>query len=415
MRNCLLAENVRLHLIETNKFKDVSISIRFMSDLSERKAAIRTLLSFMLPDSCEKYASKQAITSALDNLYGANITCKTNTYGQGQTLEMKIRCLNERFVLTSILEKQFALLHEFLFSPLMEKGYLSSSIFEESKINLKSMIQRFNDNPSMYAMIRSSEIAGAGYPLGLSSLGTEEIVDSLSIEEVSKEYQDLLKNDIVDIFVVGNVDWESIECYVKRFLPFTARSRVVPTYYQLPKQSFTQSVEKKKIDQTMVSILANINCDIHSDNYWTTRVANAIFGQLPSSLLFQEVREKNSLCYSISSSLLSYDGMISINTGIEKKEVNRVIDLIKEQLQRVQKGDFSDDLLQTSKEMMINAILSAHDDASSLINFGYQNALLNRNQSIDETIERINAATKSEVIQAFAEVKICTVFVLEQE
>ena len=74
---------------------------------------------------------------------------------------------------------------------------------------------------------------------------------------------------------------------------------------------------------------------LSSPDYWTLRTGSCIFGQLPTSLLFQEVREKRSLCYSIYSSILSYDGVMSVSTGIDSAHLDEVKELVEQQRQRL--------------------------------------------------------------------------------
>ncbi len=74
----------------------------------------------------------------------------------------------------------------------------------------------------------------------------------------------------------------------------------------------------KNISQSYLMMVWFTNISLLDTKYYALRLANAVLGQYSSSLLFQEVREK-SLCYTIYSNIISYDGVLGVTTGIEKR------------------------------------------------------------------------------------------------
>lgn len=123
-------------------------------------------------------------------------------------------------------------------------------------------------------------------------------------------------------------------------------------------------------------LLYQSNCQIGDKNYWPLKVANAMLGQYPSSFLFQEVREKHSLCYSIYSNLISFDGALGITTGIQRKDIEKAIALIHEQVEKIKSGAFSEELFATSKDLLYASIKGTKDEMASFMAYAYQCALL---------------------------------------
>ena len=154
---------------------------------------------------------------------------------------------------------------------------------------------------------------------------------------------------------------------------------------------------------------------LSSPDYWTLRTGSCIFGQLPTSLLFQEVREKRSLCYSIYSSILSYDGVMSVSTGIDSAHLDEVKELVEQQRQRMAEGDFDEEMLNTAKEMLINSILASEDDPLSMINREFQNCLLGQTRSLDKISDEIRSVDREAIRKLFAAMECKAVFALIQK
>lgn len=83
--------------------------------------------------------------------------------------------------------------------------------------------------------------------------------------------------------------------------------------------------------------------------------------------MFDEIREKNSLCYSISSSIIRFDGALLIHTGVNRKDVTKVLNLIETQIDRLLNMDYDDRYLEIAKMDYKDRIISGLDHAQSLI------------------------------------------------
>ena len=132
-------------------------------------------------------------------------------------------------------------------------------------------------------------------------------------------------------------------------------------------------------------------------------------------MLFQEVREKNSLCYSIYSNLISYDAALGVTTGVEKEHIDKTISLIRKQFQRICEGDFTADLLEVSKQMIVNSLKASKDSMNSLIALQYQNVLLDRQWNTEDIIERIQAIRHEDILRAMQACELKMTFVLTKE
>lgn len=140
------------------------------------------------------------------------------------------------------------------------------------------------------------------------------------------------------MFVEGQVDAATVTSLLKHAFPLEDRELEIKSEYLTEKEQPEEKSETRAIDQTTLVMMYPTHVALSSPDYWTLRTGSCIFGQLPTSLLFQEVREKRSLCYSIYSSILSYDGVMSVSTGIDSAHLDEVKELVEQQRQRMAEG-----------------------------------------------------------------------------
>lgn len=393
-----MANGVFAYVYPTAKFKDIGISLRFMAPLASETATIRSLLAMMITDRCEAYPSKKAMSDHQDFLYGTMITAQTLAYGKAQVLDIRLRLIDPCYVEEKdLLPASLAFLHQILFHPLLNE----ESLIEAKKL-LKVKLERIHDDPKQYAVTQGLQIAGRGTPLAISPLGDWQQGESVTLNDIRDMHQRLLHKDRIDIIGCGALDEGSFLALVKEYLPFTNRNINPPTYYTVQCQQH-KAIHRvyRKIQQCSIFMLWQTNTDICDQIYLPLRLGTALFGQYSTSLLFHEVREKHSLCYSIYASLLAYDGALTVTTGVEQEHIEAAVALIQQQFQRMVIGDFDDDLLKSSKTMMIHSLKASKDSLSSLIAQQYQNQVLNQAFSIDDRIARIARISKAEIMAAF--------------
>ena len=113
---------------------------------------------------------------------------------------------------------------------------------------------------------------------------------------------------------------------------------------------YRESFLQKEIAQTSLTMAFKTNITIKDKLSYPLVLLNSVLGQCPNNLLFDTIREKHSLCYAIHSSLIRYDGLLLVQTGLSKANFEQVKLLIQDQMQRIQSMDYSDELLENAKK-----------------------------------------------------------------
>ena len=148
------------------------------------------------------------------------------------------------------------------------------------------------------------------------------------------------------------------------------------------------------------------------ESYLVMRLFNLIFGTGGlTSKLYRYLREENSLCYSVSSMFQLFDNLLIIYAGIEKKDKNKCVKLVKKALKEMVNGDFSDEELENAKKNCISSLKMSIDTPSGNINSYLFHESLDF-PLFDERIKDIKSVTKEEIIKVAKKIKLNTIYLL---
>ena len=130
--------------------------------------------------------------------------------------------------------------------------------------------------------------------------------------------------------------------------------------------------------------------------------------------MFQNVREKASLAYTASSNYLKTKNNIFIRCGIEFENYNKAVEIIKEQLSEMSKGNISDEEMENSKNIIISTIKCIPDEQDTELTYYFGQEISNSNIDAKEYIEKIDKVTKEQIVELAKKIKINTIYFLEK-
>ena len=403
-------------LENTAKFKDVTLQVRFYYPWNKENAAYGSLIAGFICEQTAKYPTKQALSDHLDQLYGANLGVENINLGNCGCLCFVLKVVNGRFVSEELFTRQLTTIKEVITDPAREADGFLASLFNEAQANMLAYIKRQKDEPEQYALLRAREIYGAEQPLAVPPYGAEKIIKKAKNNEVYKWYIKLLEEAAMEVFAVGEINVEEEKALAKfvRSLGHDRPTALPDFCYHKPFFAYNEVREEAQVDQSQVLVMYNGAVNIGDDDYFKLAVGCVLFGQLPTSLLFQEVREKHSLAYSVYSRLLRYEGGMMVATGVARKNIAKTVKLINKLFARMRKGDFSEELLKTATDLLINSQLTYFDEPGGYIHETVNLLHCRADLTVAKTIEEIRKVTKEEVVSAFRELIPETLYIYQQ-
>ncbi len=409
MLSISLVPNVRLHIQQTKQFKDVTFSIRFLNSIENCDNTIRFFLSQLLSDRCKVYPTKLDVTKKLDQLYGAQIHGTNDFIGLSHMIELRCSVINGQYVNENLLEEQIKMLADFTLTPILN----DEVFFEEIKQRLLLMVASFNDNLSSYASDRAQSHFNSLE--ALKTVPTKEEIEKVTLKAIQEAYEKMINEETIEFFALGDIDFSTTTQLVQKYFSFSERSSKEEAYaFHSLRDSHETITEEKDLQQNHLILYYTTETNILDKQHFALLVGNGLFGALPSSLLFQEVREKRSLCYSIHSLYESFDGLIKVQTAISKESLEEAQILINQQVERVRNGDFSEELLNSTKKMLINSITSSNDNQKRIIDRHFNNLLLKKERTLPYLIQCINSVTIGDIQQVFSLLQLKLTYILTQ-
>ena len=411
-----LAQGVRLHVLPTKKYKTISIKFKFKTALDRDTITKRSLVSRLLETNSQQYPTQTDFQYALSKLYGANFGSGVSKKGLLHIVSLSMSVVNDKYLTDkSVLEEALSFFHSVLFQPNAFQGGFHKETLEREIENLRDDFESIYDNKSEYAALAIQGLYFDQLEQQIPASGRMQDLNNLTPENVYEVYRSMIENDEVDIYVLGDVDEDRINEIFSDF-EFEDREEIPEdVFFQNESDHFKVNEEIHDVTQAKLNIAYDTNIYYHNDAYYAGQVFNGLFGGFPHSKLFINVREKESLAYHASSRLDTFRGVMYVQTGIDKDDSKKVIKIVAEQLGAVQQGDFDEETLVQTKEMIKNGLLQSQDSAGGTIERSYAQHLIDNHLTIDEWCERIDAVTKEDVIKVARAVNLKATFLLKGE
>ena len=396
-----------MNYISSNKFSDVSVAIRTQLPLERSTITAYNILVYMLKTKTELFKTKQALISNLNEAYGMKLACGLSSYGADLILTTRIQYIRSDW----IEEEDYIHKVKEITDQVLFHSVLDEASFEEAKYLYRNKLTRILDDPDGLAIYTCLTTLNTNHEISIPIQGSLDDLDQLTLQDIQNVYSAYLKAD-KHKFVCGCLD-EEMKTYLERM---DSSSKLNSTRSLLPILDYQEEIIEKNISQSSIALVYATSTDILSEDYYKMFVMNSLLGQSPTSLLFEEVREKHSLCYSISSYLIQFDGALIITLGTNKENIEKAIDLINQQIQRIIDLDFDPELLNTAKKDCIDSLIVAQDYPFSQIDQRFMDVLLSRDTDRDKKIKNIQKVSLEDVSAAAKKLKkISSVIVKEVE
>lgn len=405
----------KLHLIKTDKFKSITVKVSFHRVIKKNEITIRNILSDMFMQSSKKYNSKRELTIKAQDLYAAGLRTTNSRLGNYINTDFYLTVLNDKYTEDGNFASSLEFLSEIMFNPDVEDGKFNEKKLDIVKSTCRSALNSIKEDASNYSLIRMAEAFGEGEPISYRMMGYLEDLDNITGTSLYEFYLDMIKNDFVDIFVIGDVDIKEATDLIKMYFKFDILKKLkMPFMVDEKKPRRSKLVFNEKIDNTQskLAIGCRINGLSEYERNYPLTLFNVIFGGCSDSKLFKEVREESSLCYTIYSITNKLDNVLLIRAGIDKENYKKTVSLIEKNLKDMCNGKFDETDILMAKEYYNTALEEIEDSQSKIINNYLMMELINTDD-IDVKREKMSKVTKSEIVKVAKKVTIDTIFCLE--
>ncbi|MQA30084.1 MAG: insulinase family protein [Luteitalea sp.] len=236
------------------------------------------------------------------------------------------------------------------------------------------------------------------HPLGRPILGTKETVESFTSDLLRDYFKDAYTPQNLIVSAVGNLEHARVRDMVaEKFGGLASIGGVVPE--EAPRVIPKIQIRNKELEQSHLCLGASSYPQNHDDRH-SSYVLNTVLGGSMSSRLFQNVREKRGLAYSVFSGLSAYRdaGSFTIYAGCANEAIGEVLDLVVEELKTIKQAPVPAAELQRAKDHLKGSLmLSLESTASRMSHLARQEIYFDRQFGLDETLQGIERVTTADV------------------
>jgi len=403
--------DIPVWLLQSDRFAQGSMQLVFQQLLEKRSASAYALLFQVLTSGCRKFPGRVELSTELDRLYGSSIDNNVQSHGDVQLLYLTVDGLMNWTDGSQPFAEAVRLMFDILFDPLLdENGNFAESIFESERQSMITELKARENDKARYAYDRSVDLLCGDQPHGIKAGGSIEELSSLTLSDLKDAYSRLLNELPVMVCIGGRIDsglLEDIYLSLSRFPTTYSRGKfgsIKPTALIVP-ESEIKLDEHRRLEQARVNLILTGLPPYFSHRSIVSSMLNSMLGGDVHSLLFDVVREKMGLAYSVYSSASRYLAAVFIIAGIEPTKTDAAIEATNRQIADLASGNFDDRLMETSRRMLASSIEASQDDLGHMVSAVVSAVVLGRNMSRRDALSLLDAVTRQDIIDMAAQLR----------
>lgn len=403
-----------LHMIKTDRFKTVNIEVIFRNKMKKEEITITNFLSSILSYTTKKYPTKNSLALHVMDLYSIRMFPTCYRIGKYYNADFNLSMLDEKYTEEGMFEKTLELLRDIIFDPNIKDNAFDLTSFNVIKNDEKAQIERLKEDSRKYSIIKMLELLGKNREFSFSEYGYMEDLEKITPSNLYEFYKKFINESIIDIFIVGNIDFKKTEKIVTskfKFRTFKNKDES-PILDPIIRHKKPQVVfEEDNTTQSKLSIGCIINDMTKFEREYVLNIYNLILGATADSKFFRNIREKYSLCYYVSSVGNKLDNLFIITSGITKDNYEKMMTLINKEMDDMEKGIFTDEDIENAKKYYLSILEEAEDRPNQIISSYYAMALWGVDD-LEKRKKEIIKVSKSDIMNLAKKVHLDTVFLL---
>ncbi|MEB7755728.1 insulinase family protein [Staphylococcus xylosus] len=409
-------KDLHVKVLPTTKFKTTTITLKFMAPLDSDTMTARSILSKILVRATKQWPSDKDFNRHLSHLYGAYVNSFVSKFKDKHVITISLELVNERYLKdqTPLFEKGLELLREMIYNPLISDNQFDEIFVAQEKSLLSKKLNAMIDNKSQISFLNLLKYMLGEQPYRHLATGQVEYIADITPENLYHTYQSMLQNDYCAVYVVGNVDEQQVKSQIQTYFNINPFSFELSQPNPIGQDHNTPQViiETDDVDQAKLNMGFTLPAKYGDPEYFAMIVFNVMFGGDPSSVLFNEVREKQSLAYSIHSQIDAKNGFLFVLSGVSTDKYEIAKETIVSEFEKFQQGDFVEEKLALAKKVILSQRQESYDRAKSIIEIMNNNILLDEPMSEENYISGIQNVSKSDIQQLAQETTLDTIYIL---
>ena len=412
--NKTIQKNLTLNHIQTKPFKSTKIRVAFVAPLERDTATIRAILPYIMRAASKKYPSRIDVSTKVNDMYAARFNVGVSKKGETHMILFELSIIDDPYTLfgESLFKEGLDFLHEMIYNPV-----LSEEIYNEEYRLMTEYYQSIYANKMRYAIQTLQDTMFENEPYRINALGDLETLNTLKFEDIRINFESMIKNDLMNITVVGDIDFDYVN---KEILSLFGVNDI--SFEPVLIETVTKDVEKinvksmiQDVEQAKLVLGYRLPVYYKQDLYYEAILFDMLFGGSSESLLFKKIREELGLVYSVQSSYNPYKGVFFIYLGINKEEYDHVLKEIDLLLKSIDSTTELEEYLDIAKKSYTNGLIQSYDSINGIAYKLEHSSLYEQEIDMDKTLNTIKGISLNDIKEVVQKLTLDTICFLHGE
>ena len=402
-----IAPGVQLHTLPADKFNRCRLSIHFRFAAARPAATDHALLPLVLERGYSACPDMTALSRKLARLYGADLTVATFMQGACRVLSVSVTGIKDEFALEGehLSAEYAALAFGVAFEPYFENGEFSAEAVNIEKATLARQLESEINDKRLYCVRQAQRRFFGDSPAGVARDGYLEDLPAVTPASLTAAYKDILRTASIDVMVLG-MDEAAVRAKLASALEGLRREPApLPSFLAMPAVPTQHFEEKLDLVQAKLCMLFTMGRPADPEELDAYRMAMCVFGGLPSSRLFLNVREKQSLCYYCASRITAASGCMMVDSGVEPANAEKAEAAILAELEKLLEGPIAPEELENARLALASSMAGVGDSLASMENWYFGEIMRGGRVSTPEEaaarLETIGADKVRDILRRF--------------
>ncbi len=400
-----------LYFIKTKKFKTINIAAHFKETITNEGKIYSDVLRRVLSYATGHYHNLDDLNRAGMDLYGPSVRIGFLESGLDRTFYLNGSFVNEKYTEKGMNKKSIEYILSHIWDPYVKDNAFDKSVFDLSLHEYIESLNSIKDNPDRYAEERIWEEIDIRPYKDFNIDESIKFAKNITSEDLYEYYLNLFENNSLDIFITGDTDEKEITKIIEKIVKGHFTPSYKNRYIAVKPRNIKEVVETIDTEQSRLNIALKYVDLTDFERKYVSLVYNNILGGGWDSKLNRVVREENSLCYYIYAMRKINFSLAIISSGIDAKNADKTIKLVKKQLDKMH-TEISEEDLARVKEIYYNALTELEDNQTSISN-NVISMISSDTDSIEDRKANMAKVTVDDVKKLASKVYIDTIYLLE--
>ena len=412
-----LAPGVFITTLDAEKFNRCRITIHLRYPALRRSATDAAVLPLVLERGYAGCPDMTELSRKLARLYGADLGVDQSSAGIDRVLTVDICGIKDRFALEgeALTREYAALALGTAFHPYFVGGVFDPEAVTIEKQMLKKALEDEINEKRIYCQRQANREFFGSSPAGIRQEGYLDEVDGLTADAVTRAYARMVEQAQIEVFVLG-ADVDAVAQRLRTALSGLRRApEELPAPIAMPAEEPRSFEEPLPTVQGKLCMLFTPGEPFAPQDLSALRVAVALLGGTPTSRLFQNVREKQSLCYYCAASYTSLTGALCVDSGVEHANAAAARESILKELAALCAGPVEDGELADTKRALKNQLAAVGDTLQGLEGWYFAERMRGADKAPEQVAAEVDAVTADDVRRVLSSFRLSVCYTLTKE